>query len=59
MKNAYFALWLAHLLRRTEKTTTTFRLRMDRFIEEVEPIRPVWPAHISYQLSEEIRSSGL
>jgi hypothetical protein len=36
--------WLTYF-KRTEKTTTAFRLRMDRFIGEVEPIHPVRPAH--------------
>jgi hypothetical protein len=37
MKNAHLRFgWLTYF-KRTEKTTTTFRLRMDRFIGEVEP----------------------
>ena len=40
MKNAHLRFgWLIYL-KRTEKTTTTFRLRMDRFIGEVEPNPP-------------------
>lgn len=40
MKNAHLRFgWLAYF-KRTEKTTTTFRLRMDRFIGEVEPDPP-------------------
>lgn len=36
MKNAHLRIgWLTYF-KRTEKTTTTFRLRMDRFIGEVE-----------------------
>ena len=40
MKNAHLRFgWLTYF-KRTEKTTTTFRLRMDRFIGEVEPDPP-------------------
>lgn len=40
MKNAHLRFgWLTYS-KRTEKTTTTFRLRMDRFIGEVEPDPP-------------------
>jgi hypothetical protein len=40
MKNAHLRFgWLSYF-KRTEKTTTTFRLRMDRFIGEVEPDPP-------------------
>ena len=40
MKNAHLRFgWLTYF-RRTEKTTTTFRLRLDRFIGEVEPDPP-------------------
>lgn len=40
MKNAHLRFgWLTYF-KRTEKTTTTFRLRMDRFIGEVEPAPP-------------------
>lgn len=40
MKNAHLRFgWLTYF-KRTEKTTTTFRLRMDRFIGEVEPDSP-------------------
>ena len=40
MKNAHLRFgWLTYF-KRTEKTTTTFRLRMDRFIGEVEPHPP-------------------
>ena len=59
MKNPHLRFGGLTYFTRTEKTTTAFRLRMDRFIGEVEPIHPVRPAHISYQLLEEIRRSGL
>src|ERR1700758_2890771 len=40
MKNAHLRFgWLTYF-KRTGKTTTTFRLRMDRFIGEVEPDPP-------------------
>jgi hypothetical protein len=40
MKNAHLRFgWLSYF-KRTERTTTTFRLRMDRFIGEVEPDPP-------------------
>jgi hypothetical protein len=40
MKNAHLRFgWLTYF-KRTEKTTTTFKLRMDRFIGEVEPDPP-------------------
>lgn len=40
MKNAHLRFgWLTYF-KRTEKTTTTFRLRMDRFIGEVDPNPP-------------------
>lgn len=40
MKNAHLRFgWLTYF-KRTEKTTTTFRLRLDRFIGEVEPGPP-------------------
>jgi hypothetical protein len=40
MKNAHLRFgWLSYF-KRTEKTTTMFRLRMDRFIGEVEPDPP-------------------
>jgi hypothetical protein len=40
MKNAHLRFgWLSYF-KRTEKTTTTFRLRMDRFIGELEPDPP-------------------
>jgi hypothetical protein len=40
MKNAHLRFgWLTYF-KRTEKTTTTFRLRLDRFIGEVEPDPP-------------------
>ena len=40
MNNAHLRFgWLTYF-KRTEKTTTTFRLRMDRFIGEVEPDPP-------------------
>ena len=40
MKNAHVRFgWLTYF-KRTEKTTTTFKLRMDRFIGEVEPDPP-------------------
>lgn len=40
MKNAHLRFgWLTYF-KRTEKTTTTFRLHMDRFIGEVEPDPP-------------------
>jgi hypothetical protein len=40
MKNAHLRFgWLTYF-KRTEKTTTTFRLRIDRFIGEVEPDPP-------------------
>jgi hypothetical protein len=40
MKNAHLRFgWLTYY-KRTEKTTTTFKLRLDRFIGEVEPDSP-------------------
>ena len=40
MKNAHLRFgWLTYF-KRTEKTTTTFKLRLDRFIGEVEPDPP-------------------
>ena len=40
MKNAHLRFgWLTYY-KRTEKTTTTFKLRLDRFIGEVEPESP-------------------
>lgn len=40
MKNAHLRFGWLHYFKRSEKTTTTFRLRLDRFIGEVEPDPP-------------------
>lgn len=40
MKNAHLRFGWLNYFKRTEKTTTNFRLRLDRFIGEVEPDPP-------------------
>lgn len=40
MKNAHLRFGWLNYYKRTEKTTTTFKLRLDRFIGEVEPDSP-------------------
>ena len=48
MKNAHLRFgWLTYV-KSTEKTTTSIKLRLDRFIGEVLPIHPGRPRPISF-----------
>ena len=60
MKNAHLRFgWLTYF-KRTEKTTTTFKLRLDRFIGEVLPatvgsLWAQWPSRACYLDHAEMR----